>query len=504
MAKISYNDHVKKSDISVVLAEIVFKFLNKKYQTVPLSKVVDTSSGGTPSRTNPQYYGGEIPWLKSGELNDPIITKAEEFITEEGLKNSSAKVFPKGTLLVAMYGATAGKTGILEIDASTNQAVCSITPKDTNINTDFLFWFFRAHRFHFIDISRGGAQPNISQGVISKTLFPIVPKEIQEEFATFLNNAEKTNFIDYSAIPSELHHDIKSAFNYLHYLRSLESENTNQQTYLTQLRQAILQEAIEGKLTADWRVKNPVQKGNPDYDAQALLATIQAEKQKLMADGKIKKEKPLAPINPDDVPFALPDGWVWVRLGSICQIKGGKRVSNGYKLLKSPTPHIYIRVTDMKNGTIDDSDLHYLDEKMYELIKNYTISKNDLYMTIVGATIGKCGIVPDKFDNMNLTENAAKIIPYQINKIFLLKCLSGIFCQKQFLDKTKQVAVQKMALNRFETTLLPLPPLAEQNAIVERVDRLLESVNALEQQVIERKSYAEQLMQVVLKEAFTR
>jgi len=279
---------------------------------------------------------------------------------------------------------------------------------------------------------------------------------------------------------------------------------SNQQTYLTQLRQAILQEAIEGKLTADWRVKNPVQKGNPDYDAQALLATIQAEKQKLMADGKIKKEKPLAPINPDDVPFALPDGWVWVRLGSICQIKGGKRVSNGYKLLKSPTPHIYIRVTDMKNGTIDDSDLHYLDEKMYELIKNYTISKNDLYMTIVGATIGKCGIVPDKFDNMNLTENAAKIIPYQINKIFLLKCLSGIFCQKQFLDKTKQVAVQKMALNRFETTLLPLPPLAEQNAIVERVDRLLESVNALEQQVIERKSYAEQLMQVVLKEAFTR
>ena len=282
----------------------------------------------------------------------------------------------------------------------------------------------------------------------------------------------------------------------------LSGENTNQQTYLTQLRQVILQEAIEGKLTADWRVKNPVQKGNPDHDAQALLETIKAEKQKLIADGKIKKEKPLAPINPDDVPFALPNGWVWVRLGSICQIKGGKRVSNGYKLLKSPTPHIYIRVTDMKNGTIDDSDLHYLDEKMYELIKNYTIGKNDLYMTIVGATIGKCGIVPDKFDNMNLTENAAKIIPYQINKIFLLKCLSSVFCQKQFLDKTKQVAVQKMALNRFETTLLPLPPLAEQNAIIERVDRLLESVNALELQVQGRKSYAQQLMQAVLKEAF--
>lgn len=100
-------------------------------------------------------------------------------------------------------------------------------------------------------------------------------------------------------------------------LIELGSEISNQKTYLTQLRQAILQEAIEGKLTADWRVKNPVQKGNPDHDAQALLETIKAEKQKLRADGKIKKEKPLASINPDDVPFALPDGWVWVRLNEL-------------------------------------------------------------------------------------------------------------------------------------------------------------------------------------------
>jgi type I restriction enzyme S subunit len=499
MAKISYSDHVKKSDISVILAEIVFKFLNKKYQTVPLSKVVDTSSGGTPSRTNPQYYGGEIPWLKSGELNDSVITDAEEFITEEGLKNSSAKVFPKGTLLVAMYGATAGKTGILEIDASTNQAVCSITPKDTNINTDFLFWFFRAHRFHFIDISRGGAQPNISQGVISKTLFPVVPKETQEEFATFLTNAEKTKFIDYSAIPSELHHDIKSAFNYLHCLRSLESENTNQKTYLTQLRQAILQEAIEGKLTADWRVKNPVQKGNPDHDAQALLETIKAEKQKLMADGKIKKEKPLAPINPDDVPFALPDGWVWVRLLDLCLF-----VTDGDHQAppKSKDGVPFLVISNVSKGFVNFENTRFVSHDYFDSLQEEKKPKHgDLLYTVTGSY----GIA------MLLNETKEFCVQRHIGIIkpsnliigkYLHKSLLSTICKRQADKVAWGVAQKTVPLSGLRNFYIPLPPLAEQNAIVERVDRLLESVNALELQVTERKSYAQQLMQAVLKEAF--
>jgi type I restriction enzyme S subunit len=290
--------------------------------------------------------------------------------------------------------------------------------------------------------------------------------------------------------------------NFNEYIESFHQESENQSTYLTKLRQAILQEAIEGKLTAGWRKANPVRKGDPDYDAKALLEKIKAEKEKLIKEGKIKKQKPLAPIKPEEVPFELPEGWVWTRLGEISDIKGGKRVANGYKLLKEPTPHIYIRVSDMKNGTIDDSDIHYIDEQMFQKIKQYTISKNDLYMTIVGATIGKCGLVPEKFDNMNLTENAAKIIIHKVNKNHLLQLLSSPFCQNQFIDKTKQVGVQKMALNRFSTTTIPLPPLAEQQAIVERVEKLLSMVNELEKQVSEQKEQSEQLMQAVLREAF--
>ena len=91
-----------------------------------LKDIFDTTSGGTPNRGVSAYYGGDIPWLKSGELNDGIIFSAEEYITNEGLQNSSAKLFPKGSLLIALYGATVGKLGILNFDSTTNQAICCI------------------------------------------------------------------------------------------------------------------------------------------------------------------------------------------------------------------------------------------------------------------------------------------------------------------------------------------------------------------------------------------
>ena len=169
------------------------------------------------------------------------------------------------------------------------------------------------------------------------------------------------------------------------------------------------------------------------------------------------------------------------------------------KLLTTPTAHIYIRFTDMKNSSIDDTDLHYIDEAMYQKIKRYIITSNDLYMTIVGATIGKCGIVPEKFSGMNLTENAARIIPL-IKKNYLLNCLNSDFLQNQFIEKTKQVAVQKMALNRFSSSIIPLPPLKEQEEIVNKVETLLAKVTTLENQIQDRKSLSDKLIFGIIKE----
>jgi type I restriction enzyme S subunit len=158
----------------------------------------------------------------------------------------------------------------------------------------------------------------------------------------------------------------------------------------------------------------------------------------------------------------------------------------------------------MKNGTVDDSDLHYLDETMFQKIKQYTISKDDIYMTIVGGTIGKCGLIPEKFHNMNLTENAAKISPILINKVYLWKCLDSPFCQNQFIDKTKQVGVQKMALNRFSNSIIPLPPLSEQIRIVQKLDELMQTCDELEASIKESQAQNEKLLQQVLREALRR
>ncbi len=110
------------------------------WQVKTLGEVCTTTSGGTPSRRNLNYYGGSIPWVKSGELNKGVIYDTEEKITDEAIKNSSAKVFPKGTLLIALYGATIGKLAFLGVDAATNQAVCGIF-KSENVDSNYLFHY---------------------------------------------------------------------------------------------------------------------------------------------------------------------------------------------------------------------------------------------------------------------------------------------------------------------------------------------------------------------------
>ena len=136
-------------------------------------------SGGTPSRSNKSYYGGNIPWLKTGDLNDGYITHIPEFITEEAVVNSSAKLNPVGSVLIAMYGATIGKLGILTFPATTNQACCACIEYDA-IDPMFLFYFLLSQRTAFIAKGGGGAQPNISKEIIVKTYIPL-PQFLEQQ-----------------------------------------------------------------------------------------------------------------------------------------------------------------------------------------------------------------------------------------------------------------------------------------------------------------------------------
>jgi type I restriction enzyme, S subunit len=151
-----------------------------------LGEIAEWGSGGTPSRAISKYFIGNIPWIKTGELNDNVIYETEEHISEEALKNSSAKIFPKGSVAIAMYGATIGKTAILGIDAATNQA-CAIAKTFPGINNKYLYYYLKSEKQNFIDKGKGGAQPNISQTVIKLHPFPLAPANEQKRIADKLD-----------------------------------------------------------------------------------------------------------------------------------------------------------------------------------------------------------------------------------------------------------------------------------------------------------------------------
>lgn len=157
---------------------------DKGWEVKKLGKLCITSSGGTPSKTHKEYYeGGNIPWLRSGEVAQGYIYHTEMHITEEGLNNSSAKYFPINTVVVAMYGATVGQVGILKSRMTTNQAICGIFPSESFVPT-FLMFFLKGMKPVYLKDAAGGAQPNISQGVIKNTLVPIVSIDLQNQFAS--------------------------------------------------------------------------------------------------------------------------------------------------------------------------------------------------------------------------------------------------------------------------------------------------------------------------------
>ena len=165
-----------------------------EYPYLPVEEIASVVSGGTPSRAKPEYWeNGKIPWVKTTELQNNIITTVEEYITEEGLKGSSAKIVPKNTVLIAMYGQgkTRGMTGFLGIDASTNQACACLLPSD-KINSVFLWKYFELSYTELREMAKGGNQPNLNGNMIKN--FPVLmpPMNLQEQFVDFVNQVDKS------------------------------------------------------------------------------------------------------------------------------------------------------------------------------------------------------------------------------------------------------------------------------------------------------------------------
>ena len=405
-------------------------------------------SGATPSRTNPEYYGGTIPWLKTGDLNDGIIKEIPEYITELALRKTSVRLNPPGSVLMAMYGATIGKLGILARPATTNQACCVCIPY-SGIYNKYLFFFLLTSRKSFIKMGEGGAQPNISKEKIVNYPMPLPP------------------FAEQKRIVAKIEELLPLVDRYEQAWTKLEDFNRR---FPEDMKKSILQQAIQGKL---------VEQRPEEGTAQELYAQIQAEKQRLIKEGKLKKEKPLPEITEDEKPFEIPEGWMWVKLGMIVSVLGGKRIPAGRKLTAENTGYRYIRVSDMKDGTVSTEDILYVPSDIYPSISRYIINKEDIYITVAG-TIGRVGKIPEELDGANLTENADRLVFSCLNQDWLIKCLQSSVIQSQIADATTKVGQPKLAIKRIQELLVPLPPLAEQKRIVARLEELLPMCNKLQ------------------------
>ena len=197
-----------------------------------LENVANWGSGGTPSRKHPEYYQGNIPWIKTGELKDDFIYDAEEHISEEAISKSNAKLFPVNTVVLAMYGATIGKAGIMGCELATNQA-CACGVSNESINYRFLFEYIKSQKDGFIASGKGGAQPNISQQIIKSYPIPLPPLPEQKRIV----------------------YRIESLFSKLDEAK----EKIQQVLDGAEMRKAaILHKAFTGELTKTWRKENGI------------------------------------------------------------------------------------------------------------------------------------------------------------------------------------------------------------------------------------------------------
>ncbi|MDE1316486.1 restriction endonuclease subunit S [Vibrio aestuarianus] len=201
--------------------------LPKGWFETTLGDVATWSSGGTPSRKNKDYYNGNIPWIKTGDLGAQYLEQASEYISDEGLKNSSAKLFPKNTVAIAMYGATIGKTSILNFEATTNQA-CGVAIPNASLSTVFLYYLLRNEKEGFIARGKGGAQPNISQTIIKEYSIWLPPLNEQ------IRIADKLDSILAKVDKAQARLDKIPAI-------------------LKRFRQSVLAAATSGELTKEWR-----------------------------------------------------------------------------------------------------------------------------------------------------------------------------------------------------------------------------------------------------------
>jgi type I restriction enzyme S subunit len=416
-----------------------------------LGTVADWGAGGTPSRSEPNFYGGKIPWIKSGELNSRYIKTTEESITEEAIKSSSAKIFPAGSVAIAMYGATIGKTAILGIDASTNQACAVGVPVEGLIGKEYLYRLLQNEKAAFIEKGKGGAQPNISQSVIKAHEIGLPPLAEQTRIAAKLDEL-------------------------LVQVDSLKARIDGIPSLLKRFRQSVLAAATSGRLTEEWRATNPVGESAEEY----LEKVIQARRQSPV----VKFKEPISPdLEKND--FEAPPGWMIASVSNFAECLDSMRVPVKKELRKSGEGRYpYFGA----NGEVDRVDEYIFDDDLVLVTEDETFYGRE--KPIAYKYSGKCWINNHVHALRAHDSIARDYLCYALMHYDVIPWLTGTTGRA----KLTQGALLSLPIQ--------VPPSVEQTEIVRRVEQLFAFADQLEIRLKVAQARINHLTQSILAKAF--
>ena len=481
----------------------------KTWQWTLLGEIGDWGAGATPSRANPDFFGGGITWLKSGELNDNMdLIGSEETVTQLAIDKCSFRINRTGDILVAMYGATIGKLAILGESAVTNQAVCGCTPFRGVFNK-YLFLFLLSQRKKFLGQGKGGAQPNISKSKIVRTSFPLPPLDEQhrivkkvDELMALCDRFEKTRAVrkdtrdrltraGYARLCAFGTEDVAIRSHTRFVIDALPAL-TARVDQIKLLRSTILDLAVRGKL---------VEQEPTDEPASSLLKRLFRIRRERVKNGELRPHKRIPAPARDEEIFELPRSWVWCVADNVWDFENGDRSSNypsRDQLVSSGVP--FINAGHLVKGRVSMKEMNYITHDKFETLVSGKLLHGDQLYCLRGS-LGKHAVFDSNMD-------AAIASSLVILRPVMDDCVPYLFYYldskvadnmlRRFDNGSAQPNLSSSNLRRFE---IPFPPLAEQHRIVAKVDKLMALCDRLEANLSIVDTYRHRLLVSLFKEA---
>ncbi|SHH24221.1 restriction endonuclease subunit S [Clostridium grantii] len=483
--------------------------LPEGWEWVRLGSLGITQTGTTPSTKNNEYFNGKTPFIKPGDISHKGINFNNESLTELGL--TKGRLINKNSVLMVCIGGSIGKNYFAERECSCNQQINSITGLGT-IECKFLYYFLSSIEFYnqILLNATGSATPIINKSKWENLSIQLPPlneqKRIVEKVDSLMDLCDKLEAylekkVKYGALSS------KSIFNSIGNCKSSEEleevlkfiitnfkELTLGDDAVKELKNGILQLAVQGKLV-------PQEKN--DEPASVLLKKIKEEKDRLVKEKKIKKEKELPEIGEDEKNYFIPENWQYIRLGDLANI-----ITDGTHQTPRYTEEgmMFLSAQNVKPFKFMPNKCRYVSIEDYEkYIKNVKPEEGDILLTRVGSNIGEATVIDQELDFAIYVS----LCLIKFNKLYMdskYVCLwlnSPDGTNKSISNILGRGTSQgNLNLTLIRNFIIPIPPLNEQKQIIEKVDSLMALCDELEKRIEQSKKNSELLMESVLQEAF--